>query len=159
MQRIISCRDPQACLRPPRGPPAHAAVRDWTGGGRFYKLPGNLPSGTHGTAIWVRKLTGQRCSRAPRATGCCSTADQRAAARRWVSGYGRDAQGQGAQGRLAGRDAGGMGRSGIADACAPCDRRHAGDLRQPLLNSRLKAGYAVVRTDFEGLGTPRRTRT
>jgi alpha-beta hydrolase superfamily lysophospholipase len=52
------------------------------------------------------------------------------------------------------------GTTGIADACAP-SRNQEGDPAQgyisyvdPQLNAWLKAGYAVVRTDYEGLGTP-----
>ena len=48
------------------------------------------------------------------------------------------------------------GTTGIADQCAP-SRDGADPLVRyafPLLNTWLKDGYAVVRTDFEGLGTP-----
>jgi pimeloyl-ACP methyl ester carboxylesterase len=54
----------------------------------------------------------------------------------------------------------GHGTTGIADACAPSRDRAAGqahgliDYAHPLLRRWLKAGYAVVRTDYEGLGTP-----
>ena len=52
------------------------------------------------------------------------------------------------------------GTTGIADACAPSrdsasNPAHAIiDYAYPLLQRWLKAGYAVVRTDYEGLGTP-----
>jgi pimeloyl-ACP methyl ester carboxylesterase len=50
------------------------------------------------------------------------------------------------------------GTVGIADACAPT-RGHDATLlvsyAYPLLRRFLNAGYAVVRTDYEGLGTPR----
>lgn len=47
------------------------------------------------------------------------------------------------------------GTTGIADACAP-SRLPAGTggLNMPMLESWIKAGYAVVRTDYEGLGGP-----
>ena len=54
----------------------------------------------------------------------------------------------------------GHGTTGIADACAP-SRDSASNpahtlinYAYPLLQRWLKAGYAVVRTDYEGLGTP-----
>jgi pimeloyl-ACP methyl ester carboxylesterase len=51
------------------------------------------------------------------------------------------------------------GTTGIADSCAPSrdDGRTAHAYNSyiyPLLSSWLKAGYAVVRTDYQGLGTP-----
>ena len=52
------------------------------------------------------------------------------------------------------------GTTGIADACAPrsihpSDPAHLTiSYAYPLLDSWLKAGYAVVSTDYEGLGTP-----
>ena len=54
----------------------------------------------------------------------------------------------------------GHGTTGIADACAPSrdsasNPAHGSiDYAYPLLQRWLKAGYAVVRTDYEGLGTP-----
>jgi pimeloyl-ACP methyl ester carboxylesterase len=52
------------------------------------------------------------------------------------------------------------GTSGIADQCAPTRSPRSGGVSgfhnyvYPLLRRWLKAGYAVVRTDYEGLGTP-----
>ena len=46
------------------------------------------------------------------------------------------------------------GTTGIADACAPSRANVLGGYDNPLLNRWLQAGYAVVRTDYEGLGTP-----
>lgn len=48
------------------------------------------------------------------------------------------------------------GTTGLADQCAP-SRSTNGSVVQyvgPYLNSLLKAGYAVVQTDYEGLGSP-----
>jgi dienelactone hydrolase len=48
------------------------------------------------------------------------------------------------------------GTTGIADACAPTRGYDADDLNSyafPLLQRWLKAGFAVVRTDYNGLGT------
>jgi pimeloyl-ACP methyl ester carboxylesterase len=51
----------------------------------------------------------------------------------------------------------GHGTVGIADACAPSIAGMPGEYDSKLLNSWLKAGYAVVRTDYEGLGIPGQT--
>ena len=48
----------------------------------------------------------------------------------------------------------GHGTVGIADACAPSIAGMPAQYDSKLLNSWLKAGYAVVRTDYEGLGIP-----
>src|SRR5581483_7859371 len=43
---------------------------------------------------------------------------------------------------------------GLADVCAPTRSDVLGGYERPLLNRWLRAGYAVVRTDYQGLGTP-----
>ncbi len=54
----------------------------------------------------------------------------------------------------------GHGTTGIADKCAPSRNTADGpatsyiDYTDDILNSWLDAGYAIVRTDYEGLGTP-----
>lgn len=53
----------------------------------------------------------------------------------------------------------GHGTAGIADKCAPSrvglrSSDYAREIISPLWTGYLKAGYAVVQTDFEGLGTP-----
>jgi pimeloyl-ACP methyl ester carboxylesterase len=46
------------------------------------------------------------------------------------------------------------GTVGIADRCAPSKVGTQDNYDRPLLNRWVKAGYAVVRTDYPGLGTP-----
>jgi dienelactone hydrolase len=46
------------------------------------------------------------------------------------------------------------GTTGIADSCAPTIAGDNGGYALKLQNAWLKKGYAVVRTDYEGLGTP-----
>ena len=54
----------------------------------------------------------------------------------------------------------GHGTTGIADKCAPSRNRAGGPAESyisytdDILNSWLDAGYAIARTDYEGLGTP-----
>ena len=53
------------------------------------------------------------------------------------------------------------GTTGIADSCAPtriaADSPMAGDITyiDPQVEDWVDAGYAVVRTDYRGLGTPK----
>ena len=119
-----------------------------------------MPKGTHGTPIWVRTLTGKaklssaKSNRLLLYLGTTTDGPRHGHLR-----HGPRPEGQGAQGRLADRHLG------------PRHDRHRARLRaldrvacprsttRPLLNRWLKAGYAVVRTDYEGLGTPTRTRT
>ncbi len=52
------------------------------------------------------------------------------------------------------------GTTGVADVCAPSRNNNASPAKDyisyinPILSDWLKAGYAVMRTDYEGLGTP-----
>jgi hypothetical protein len=50
----------------------------------------------------------------------------------------------------------GHGTTGIGDGCAPTRYDNPQDVTtiDPLLQRWIGAGYAVVRTDYEGLGTP-----
>lgn len=50
------------------------------------------------------------------------------------------------------------GSTGIADTCAPSIRGKR-ELVHPMLLKLLKAGFVVVRTDYEGLGTRASTRS
>jgi pimeloyl-ACP methyl ester carboxylesterase len=135
-------------------------VRTGPAGAAFYAPPAPLPGHTHGDLVWARKLTG-----AAVAPGAASTkvvlyrstgVDGKPTA---VSGIVSVPKGHAPR-------AGwpvitfDHGTTGIADQCAP-SRDVAGTPVHPynayilpLLTRWLKAGYAVVRTDYEGLGTP-----
>lgn len=139
----------------------HATVGVVAGppGPRFYS-PAALPGGPHGTLIWARRFTGVAALRG---------------ARNWLVMYKQ----VGVSGKLVavsglvsvpkGRAPNGgwpvitwaHGTTGIADACAPSrdTGRTSGayfsdSLYEPLLDAWIKDGYAVVRTDYEGLGGP-----
>jgi dienelactone hydrolase len=137
-------------------PPAVAGVRPGPKGVAFYTPPKHL-RGEHGALVWARKHTGSDALRGAsrnelllyRSTGF----DGRKIV---VSGSLALPQGK--------APAGGWplityahGTTGAADSCAPSRGYDAADLTSyayPLLQRWLKAGYAVVRTDYEGLGTP-----
>ena len=136
-------------------PAASAKVRQGPKGAAFYDPPGNA-HGKHGTLIWARRQTGP---------------DAIAGRRSHLILYrstGPDGKANAVSGSVAlpkGRAPKGgwpvityaHGTTGSADACAPTRGYDAGTLvsyAYPLLKRWLKAGYAVVRTDYEGLGTP-----
>jgi pimeloyl-ACP methyl ester carboxylesterase len=135
--------------------PASAKVRQGPKGTAFYKPPANA-HGKPGTLIWARRQTGS---------------DAIAGRRSRLILYrstGPDGKANAVSGSLAlpkGRAPKGgwpvityaHGTTGSADSCAPTRGYDADTLvsyAYPLLKRWLKAGYAVVRTDYEGLGTP-----
>jgi len=129
-------------------------------GDNFYAPPAPLPEGAPGDVIWQRPLTNE--------------AALPAAAANWLVLYrSTDIDGQpiAVSGTVAVPEgtppAGGWpviswthGTTGIADICAPS--RNGPDypahayvsLMNESLNEWLRQGYAVVKTDYQGLGTP-----
>jgi pimeloyl-ACP methyl ester carboxylesterase len=126
---------------------------------RFYS-PSKLPMGPHGTLIWERPFRGVAALKGAKnyvvlykqvgghgkqvpVSGIVSIPNGKAPKRGWpVVTYAH-------------------GTTGIADQCAPS--RDTGATSgayeadtgiAPLLDSWIRKGYAVVRTDYEGLGTP-----
>jgi dienelactone hydrolase len=140
--------------------PASAKFRTGPAGDAFYTPPSPLPGSKHGDLIWARKLTGQPALKSASAnwlvlyrsvgtdgkpiavSGTVSLPKGKAPKRGWpVISYDH-------------------GTTGIADQCAPSrdsvdNPAHAYNAYiYPLLNRWLKAGFVVVRTDYQGLGTP-----
>ena len=139
--------------------PAEAKVKKGPAGLAFYNPPKNLPK-QHGTLIWARG-----------ATGVAPLADARYT--KLVLYSSRTPQGtrDAISGTVAvprGRPPKGgwpvitfaHGTTGAADSCAPSRDAVGGPLNggttyiNPDLNEWLRHGYAVVRTDYQGLGTP-----
>jgi pimeloyl-ACP methyl ester carboxylesterase len=133
--------------------PAQAAVQQGPAGDAFYTPPASLPSG-HGKPIWQRKLTGPAVLKSAKANTLLlytSTGiDGKTVA---VSGDVAVPKGKAPKGGWP-VISWAHGTIGIADACAPSKIGMQGSYDSRLLSSWLKAGYAVVRTDYEGLGTP-----
>lgn len=139
---------------------ADAKVRKGPSGTAFYSPPSPLRGSGHGGLIWARKLTGTAALRGGagnrlvlyRSTGVTGKAVA-------VSGTVSIPKGRAPKGGWPVISYG-HGTTGIADVCAP-SRDSASNpahglisYAYPLLQRWLKAGYAVVRTDYEGLGTP-----
>jgi pimeloyl-ACP methyl ester carboxylesterase len=136
--------------------PASADVRKGPKGAAFYKPPKHL-HGKHGGLIWARKQTGSDALKGARrnalllyrSKGLSGTLTA-------VSGSLAIPKGKPPKGGWPVITYA-HGTTGSADACAPTRGYDAGDLvsyAYPLLKRWLKAGYAVVRTDYDGLGTP-----
>jgi pimeloyl-ACP methyl ester carboxylesterase len=131
--------------------PAGAKVTPGPAGDAFYTPPSPLPGKAHGDLIWARKLSGQPAlkyrsvgtdGKPIAVSGTVSLPKGKAPKKGWpVISYDH-------------------GTTGIADVCAPSRDSTSNPAHlynsyvYPLLNRWLKAGYAVVRTDYQGLGTP-----
>lgn len=141
-------------------PAADAKVRRGPAGDAFYTPPSKLPGKRHGDVIWARALTGAPALSAARTNTLVL-----------YRSVGADGKPNAVSGSVAlpkGKAPKGgwpvvtwaHGTTGIADVCAPSRDTGESPLHRynsyafPLMNRWLKAGYAVVRTDYQGLGTP-----
>ena len=120
---------------------------------KFYD-PHKLPKGAHGKLIWERPMTGGESLKGAKNY----VVDYKQVGVRGtmvpVSGMVAIPKGKAPEGGWP-VITWAHGTTGIADVCAP-SRLPAGTegLNSPMLESWIKAGYAVVRTDYEGLGGP-----
>jgi pimeloyl-ACP methyl ester carboxylesterase len=139
--------------------PAEAKVRPGPAGDAFYTPPSPLPGKAHGDLIWARAARGEPALKSARSTKLVlyrSTLDKKPIA---VSGTVSVPKGK-APKRGWPVITYDHGTTGIADICAPSRDTADSPVHvynsyiYPLLNRWLKAGYAVVRTDYQGLGTP-----
>src|SRR5215210_3494726 len=142
----------------PAGAPAK--VRKGPGGAAFYTPPSPLPGSGHGGLIWARELSGTPALRGGAGNQLVLYRSQGIAGKAVaVSGTLTVPKGRAPRGGWPVVTYG-HGTTGVADACTP-SRDSAGNpahgliaYAYPLLQSWVKAGYAVVRTDYEGQGTP-----
>jgi alpha-beta hydrolase superfamily lysophospholipase len=138
---------------------ADAGVRPGPSGLAFYHPP-KSPTGGHGSLIWARKAHGL--------VPLANAAWTKLVLYTSVTAGGKLTAVSGSVSVPKGRPPKGgwpvisyaHGTTGTADVCAP-SRNHEGDpvtgyisYVDPQLNAWLAAGYAVVRTDYQGLGTP-----
>jgi pimeloyl-ACP methyl ester carboxylesterase len=136
-----------------------AKVPTGPGGLRFYKPPKDLPRG-HGKLVWSRKAGGLVPLAEASSTKLVLYTSQ--------TPQGKDVAVSGSVSIPKGDPPKGgwpvityaHGTTGTADACAPSRVANGGlavgyvTYINPELNDWLEAGYAVVRTDYQGLGTP-----
>ena len=135
---------------------APAKVRQGPAGTAFYTPPKHTNAKRHGAPIWARNLTGPAALKQAssntlvlyRSTDAAGKLDA-------VSGTISLPKGKVPKGGWP-ILTWAHGTTGIADQCAPS--RDGGSALSsyvyPQLRQWLKAGYAVVRTDYQGLGTP-----
>ena len=137
----------------------HAKVTKGPKGLKFYKPPKKLPK-QHGTLIWARNATGLvRLADAKYTKLVLYSSRTPQGAKTAVSGAVSVPKGKPPKGGWP-VITWAHGTTGVADACAP-SRNSATSPAQasisyinPELNDWLRAGYAVVQTDYQGLGTP-----
>jgi pimeloyl-ACP methyl ester carboxylesterase len=131
---------------------ATAKVRTGPGGSAFYKSPAHV-TGKHGALIWVRKQTG--------AGALKPAAYNDLVLYRSTGEDGKPIAVSGAIAVPRGKPPKGgwpiltwaHGTTGIADVCAPTRAPVAVQYVKQDLGDYLKAGFAVVSTDYQGLGT------
>ncbi len=139
----------------PRVGPANSTPRVGPAGTRFYAPASRFVRGVHGSLIWRRAFHGS--AGLPGAINTLLLYTQTGIHGRLVATSGFVAVPRGRP-PVDGWPVvtWGHGTTGIADGCAPTRYDNAQDFGtiDPLLERWLGAGYAVVRTDYEGLGTP-----
>jgi alpha-beta hydrolase superfamily lysophospholipase len=137
----------------------HVKVTKGPKGLKFYKPPKNIPA-RHGTLIWARNATGLvklQDARYTRLVLYSSRTPQ--GAKDAISGSVSVPKGKPPKGGWP-VITWAHGTTGVADICAPSrdgldPSANTGETYiNGDLNAWLKAGYAVLRTDYEGLGTP-----
>jgi pimeloyl-ACP methyl ester carboxylesterase len=136
--------------------PAQAATTPAPSGLKFYRPPAKLIAGKHGTVIWSRTV-----GKPVALTGASKTI---LVLYRSTSVAGKPIAVSGSISLPKGTPPKGgwpilswaHGTTGIADVCAPTRSPNSAytDYVTPQLQSWLRQGYAVVRTDYEGLGGP-----
>src|SRR4051812_34702439 len=154
MQRLLLAGILVLAAAPVFAGPANAAVRSGPAGTAFYTPPAAPPKGPHGTPIWQRKLSGPAVLKSAKSNKLLLYRSQAVDGKTIaVSGTVAVPKGKAPKGGWP-VITWAHGTVGIADACAPSLIGTQANYDSPLLNRWLKAGYAVVRTDYEGLGTP-----
>jgi fermentation-respiration switch protein FrsA (DUF1100 family) len=126
---------------------------------KFYKPPKSLPK-QHGTLIWARKASGLVALSGAKTTDLVLYSSRTPQGTRdAVSGTVSLPKGKPPKGGWP-VISWAHGTTGVADVCAP-SRNSTSSPAQPYisyiypdLNAWLQAGYAVVQTDYQGLGTP-----
>lgn len=139
--------------------PASAAVRTGPSGDAFFTPPKPMPGKAHGDPIWIRKLTNEQTLAQARVNQVIlyrsTSLSGKAIA---VSGTIHLPKGKAPKGGWP-VVSWAHATSGLGDQCAPSRNPGEGAIHayhvyiESLLDRWLAAGFAVVRTDYEGLGT------
>jgi len=132
-----------------------AATKAGPDGGAFYQPPGVLPAGAHGTLIRARPLQGPAVLSGATNTLLLYTQQGINGTTVATSGFVAVPRGTPPHGGWP-VVTWGHGTTGIADQCAPTRYNNPKNAatNAPLLEAWVSQGYAVVASDYEGLGTP-----
>jgi predicted esterase len=137
----------------------HSKITKGPKGLAFYKPPKNLPK-QHGTLIWARKASGLVPLADARYTKLVLYSSRTPqGAKDAVSGSVSVPKGKAPKGGWP-VITWAHGTTGVADVCAPSRNSMTSPSQAsisyiyPDLNAWLRSGYAVVQTDYQGLGTP-----
>ena len=124
-------------------------------GDAFYQPPAHLPQEDHGALIWYRPFTGAAVLSGGRNTLLLYTQEGIHGNQVATSGYMVVPDGDAPEGGWP-VITWAHGTTGIADQCAPTRDPDPSDnaTDDPLFEDWLRKGYAIVLTDYEGLGTP-----
>ena len=133
--------------------PAAAKLRAGPSGLGFYSAPSPLPGKKHGDLIWSRRESGSDALAGARSNRLVLYRSAGLAGPVAVSGSVALPKGRPPKGGWP-VISWAHGTTGLADQCAPTRNGALTLYIHPLLQSWLKHGWAVVRTDYEGLGTP-----
>jgi len=127
---------------------------------KFYKPPKTMPKSGHGKLIWQRKAGGAVPLKSAASTKLVLYTSKSISGKTVaVSGSVSIPKGKAPKGGWPVVTYG-HGTTGIADKCAPSRNTKGGiadayiSYTDPQMNQWLRAGYAVVRSDYQGLGTP-----
>ena len=132
---------------------AGAAPLDGPPGLRFYEPPKQL-TGKHGDVIWAREVEDGNALGAAARTSLVLYRSTAVGGRPIaVSGTVSIPRGKAPKGGWP-VVSWAHGTTGAADRCAPSRHPDVQRAMDPQFNGWLRAGYAVARTDYEGLGTP-----
>lgn len=138
----VGAANNDACRIVPQGPDGDA----------FYTPPARLPQEDHGALIWYRPFTGPAVLSGGRNTLLLYTQEGIHGEPVATSGFMVVPDGDAPEGGWP-VVTWAHGTTGIADQCAPT-RSSDIPANYPLLEDWISKGYAVVATDYEGLGTP-----
>ena len=132
---------------------APAAARPGPPGAGFYAPPRALPHGRDGSLIWARKLTGPAVLSNAAYNELLLYRSAGVDGPTVVSGTIAVPKGRPPRGGWP-VISWGHATVGLADQCAPTRSDVLRGYERPLLRRWLNAGLAVVRSDYDGLGTP-----
>src|ERR1700754_4439647 len=147
MRRCVLLVIAATALSTVAAPAAHASVKKGPAGTAFYTPPATLPA-KHGAAIWMRSYSGPAALKGGTNTLLLYRSTSLNGKGTAVSGVLTVPKGK-APKKGWPIVSWAHGTTGIADSCAPTRSGAGQSYDHPLLQRWLRAGYAIVRTDYQ----------